>query len=67
MNNKERAEKVKKLLGLEETNYNDKNKYVSVADVICDLRHYCDLNSIDWMDEQIKADNYYSLEGEDKQ
>ena len=67
MNNKQRAEKVKKLLGLEETNYNDKNKYVSVGDVICDLRHYCDLNNIDWMDEQIKGDNYYAIEREDQQ
>ena len=64
MTNKERAKKVKKLLGLEENKFNDKNQYVSVADVICDLRHFCDLNSIDWMEEQIKADNYYVMEGE---
>ena len=66
MNNKKRAEKVKKLLGLKESNFNDKNEYVSVGDVICDLRHYCDLNNIDWMNEQIKADNYYALEREDR-
>ena len=64
MTNEERAKKVKKLLGLEENKFNDENRYISVADVICDLRHFCDLNSIDWMEEQIRADNYYVMEGE---
>lgn len=64
MTNKERAEKVKKLLGLEETNYNDKNKYVRVADILCDLKHYCDVNNISFITELDVAEIYYEKERE---
>ena len=38
--NKDRANRIKKALGL---NGEDKgNKYYRVADVLCDLKHYCD-------------------------
>ena len=42
MKNKERANKIKKLLGLR-GNDNEK-EYYRIADVICDLMHYCDYN-----------------------
>ena len=64
MNNEQRANKVKKLLGLEESNFNDKNKYVRVADVLCDLKHYCNLNNIDIAEENRLADIYYDSENE---
>lgn len=64
MTNKERAEKVKKLLGLEETNYNDKNKYVRVADVLCDLKHYCDTNDISFITEWYASEIFYEKEKE---
>jgi len=66
MNNKERAEKVKKLLGLEETNYNDKNKYVRVADILCDLKHYCDHYNISFITEMDVAEIYYNKERDHK-
>jgi hypothetical protein len=42
MTNKDRANKIKKLLGLR-GNDNEK-EYYRVADVMCDLMHYCDYN-----------------------
>ena len=39
MTNKERAKKIKKLLGLRGRD-ND-TEYYRVADVLCDLQHYC--------------------------
>lgn len=60
--NKLRAEKIEKLLGLEETDFNNKNKYVRVADVLCDVRHYCDFKKINLVDEQVLADIYYEEE-----
>ena len=60
--NKLRAKKIEKLLGLEETDFNNKNKYVRVADVLCDVRHYCDLKKINLVDEQVLADIYYEEE-----
>ena len=40
MTNKERADKIRKLLGLQGKDTD--NEYYRVADVICDLKHYCD-------------------------
>ncbi len=39
MTNKERADKIRKLLGLQGKDTDD--EYYRVADVICDLKHYC--------------------------
>ena len=50
MTNKERANKIKKLLGLR-GNDNEK-EYYRVADVICDLMHYCDYNKYFKPDEK---------------
>ena len=44
ISNNDRANKVKRLLGLsgnKESEDTD-NSYVRVADVLCDLQHYCD-------------------------
>ena len=61
MTNKERAERLKKALSLGEQE--DKgNKYYRVADVLSDLRHYCDENNIDWFDEVTLSHLYYDKE-----
>ena len=70
MTNKERANKIKKLLGLR-GNDNEK-EYYRVADVICDLMHYCDYNKkhpddekdIDFSNEFTKAEMFYNEETE---
>ena len=65
MNNNDRANKVKRLLGLvknESKAKDDKKHYYRVADVICDLRHYCDKFKIDFSKEMFAAENYYEYE-----
>lgn len=59
MSNKDRAYKIQRLLGLQE---DGKAEYLTVADVICDLRHYCDLHKINWQDEKSMANDYYDAE-----
>ena len=57
MTNKERANKIKKLLGLQ----GEDSEYYRVADVICDLMHYCDYNKYFKPDEKkINFDNEYN-------
>ena len=71
MNNKERANKIKKLLGLR-GNDNEK-EYYRVADLICDLMHYCDYNKyfkpdenkLDFNNEYNSAIEYYHSEKEE--
>ena len=64
MTNKERVERIKKTLSLGEQK--DKgNKYYRVADVLSDLRHYCDETNIDWFDEVNTADLFYDEENLD--
>tara|TARA_R100001086_G_scaffold86223_2_gene42095 strand:- start:162 stop:359 length:198 start_codon:yes stop_codon:yes gene_type:complete len=62
--NKERANKVRRLLGLQERD--TPKEYYRVADVLCDLRHYCMINNIDYEKEVEQAEHYYSLEEENK-
>ena len=59
MTNKDRADKIQRLLGLQD---DGKAEYVRVADVICDLRHYCDLHKIDWQDEKSMSYDFYDAE-----
>jgi|TARA_Y100000296_G_C5039124_1_gene188893 hypothetical protein len=40
INNKDRANRIKKMLGLRGND--DEKEYYRVADVICDLKHFCD-------------------------
>ena len=59
--NKDRINKVKRLLGLttnEDNRKDDKNNYYRVADVLCDLKHYCDKFKIDF-DQEIKMSKIY--------
>ena len=68
MTNKERANKIKKLLGLRGSN--NEKEYYRVADVICDLMHYCDYNKkhptddvkIEFEDEYDMAQTFYHSE-----
>jgi len=64
--NRQRALKVKKLLGLNEKLYekNQKNTYPRVGDVIADLRHYCDLFKLDWEKEIHLSNLHYEEESE---
>ena len=64
MNNNDRASKVKRLLGLsgKEESKDTDNSYVRVADVLCDLQHYCDKYSIDMSQEKYMADVFYNDE-----
>ena len=67
-NNKDRANRIKRMLGL---NGEDTDKeYYRVADVICDLMHYCDYNKkhptdedkIEWDNEMNMALTFYNSE-----
>tara|TARA_R100000664_G_scaffold3685_2_gene8086 strand:+ start:5 stop:211 length:207 start_codon:yes stop_codon:yes gene_type:complete len=62
MNNKDRAKKIKSILGLRGKD-TDK-EYYRVADVICDLRHFCDFKSINFDDEMDRAETFYEQEKE---
>jgi hypothetical protein len=59
MINKDRAEKIQRLLGLQD---DGKAEYARVADVLCDLRHYCDLHKINWQDEKSMSYDFYDAE-----
>jgi hypothetical protein len=59
MSNKDRAYKIQRLLGLQD---DGKAEYLTVADAICDLRHYCDLHKINWQNEKSMANDFYDAE-----
>jgi len=65
--NKQRALKIKRLLGLNEELHekNQKNTYPRVADVIADLRHFCDLFKLDWDKEINLSEIHYDYEREE--
>ena len=55
----------KRLLGLIKNNSkakDDKKHYYRVADVICDLKHYCDKFKINYANEVRMANIYYEEE-----
>ena len=65
MNNNNRIKKVKRLLGLienDEKKADDENHYYRVADVLCDLQHYCDKYAINFDQEIHMADVFYKDE-----
>ena len=64
LNNNDRAKKVKRLLGLSGNKESEEtdNSYVRVADVLCDLQHYCDKYVIDMSQEKYMADVFYNDE-----
>jgi hypothetical protein len=73
MENKDRADKIRKLLGLQGGDTED--QYYRVADVICDLKHYCDFyqhhekneDDLDFDEELRRGLEYYEMENEDDQ
>ena len=60
MNNKDRVKKIKSLLGLRGKDSDE--EYYRVADVICDLKHFCDAESIDFNNEIDTAETFYEQE-----
>ena len=60
MNNKDRALKVKKLLGMQ--GEDSENEYYRVADVLCDLKHFCDEFRIDFNEEVEQSEIFYQNE-----
>ena len=65
--NKDRAEKIERLLGLRESCGEDlENEYYRVADVLCDLQHYCEINDKDFNEEMELAKTFRSWETENE-
>tara|TARA_R110002020_G_scaffold372605_1_gene584049 strand:- start:143 stop:337 length:195 start_codon:yes stop_codon:yes gene_type:complete len=64
MTNKDRTNKVKRLLGLQEKD--TPNEYYRVSDVLCDLRHYCTIHNIDFEEENQLAEYCYDKEVKDE-
>ena len=62
--NKDRADKIERLLGLRGND--DDKEYYRVADVLCDLQHYCMRKGIDFSEEIRMADSYLSWETENE-
>ena len=60
MNNKERVKKIKNLLGLRGAD--SENEYYRVADVLCDLRHFCDAKKINFNHEIDMSELFYDSE-----
>jgi len=54
--------KIARLLGLRGND--DDKEYYRVADVLCDLQHYCKLKGIDYSEEIRMAESYQSWETE---
>ena len=60
IDNTKRVLKIKRLLGLKGND--TESEYYRVADVLCDLRHFCDSKGIEFDDEMQSAINYYQSE-----
>ena len=59
MTNKDRVDEIQRLLGLQD---DGKAEYARVADVLCDLRHYCDAHNINFNEEEFRSEEYYEAE-----
>ena len=65
--NKDRADKIERLLGLRERCGEDlENDYYSVAAVFCDLPHYCEIHDKDFNEEMELAKTFRSWETENE-
>ena len=64
MDNDKRAEKISRILGLKGNDTD--TEYYRVADVLTDLRHYCDKMGVDFDDEADMAVTYYESEREEE-
>ncbi len=62
MNNKDRVKKIESILGL--MGEESKDKYYRVADVICDLKHFCDAKKINFNHEIDMSEIFYNSEKE---
>ena len=62
--NKDRADKIERLLGLRGND--DDKEYYRVADVLCDLQHYCEINDKDFNEEMELAKTFRSWETENE-
>ena len=62
MNIKDRVKKIKNLLGLRGAD--SENEYYRVADVLCDLKHFCDAKKINFNDELYMSETFYEQEKE---
>ena len=62
MNIKDRVKKIKNLLGLRGAD--SENEYYRVADVLCDLKHFCDSKKINFHDELYMSETFYKQERE---
>jgi hypothetical protein len=60
MNNKDRVKKIESILGL--MGEESKDKYYRVADVICDLKHFCDAKKINFNHEIDMSELFYDSE-----
>jgi hypothetical protein len=61
MKDEKRAKRIEKALSLGKQK--DKgNQYYRVADVVTDLRHFCDREGISWGDEIAMSEIYYESE-----
>ena len=64
MDNQGRVKKIIKRLGLRGND--NSTEYYRVADVLTDLRHFCDAKGIDFDQEMRMADTYYISELEEE-
>ena len=60
MDNFERVAKIKRILGLR--GKDNQEEYYRVADVLTDLRHFCDSQNIDFDQEMTKSITFYENE-----
>ena len=60
MDNFERVAKIKRILGLR--GKDNQEEYYRVADVLTDLRHFCDSQSIDFDQKMTKSITFYENE-----
>tara|TARA_E500000318_G_scaffold48673_1_gene45793 strand:- start:753 stop:968 length:216 start_codon:yes stop_codon:yes gene_type:complete len=67
--NKDRALKVQRLLLLDEDKHmkDQDNTYPRVADVIADLRHFCDHFDLNWEEEMELSEIHYEDEEESEE
>ena len=64
MDNPQRVAKVRRILGLR--GEDNEKEYYRVADVLTDLRHYCDTQNIDFDQEMTTSITFYESECEEQ-
>tara|TARA_B100000963_G_C22241528_1_gene500242 strand:+ start:164 stop:370 length:207 start_codon:yes stop_codon:yes gene_type:complete len=64
MDNQQRVAKVRRILGLR--GEDNEKEYYRVADVLTDLRHYCDHQGLDFDQEMTTSITFYESECEEQ-